>query len=130
MLGGLALAARLDPIGRPSADKCRISRLVSGNVDYAEADLPEDPRVDWACAHGPDGRVAYVREEAEPFTLAADGKNYALPEGFIVWEDGIYRAITREEFGDSRNGWDLDVGPTTIDVAEAEDSADDPRGEA
>ena len=87
---------------------------------FTEADLPDDPRGDYVDTHGPDGRIARVREVEGPFTLDADGRHYEMPDGgFLVWEDGVWRAVTREELLDG--AWDLDVGISLFEALDGED---------
>jgi hypothetical protein len=90
---------------------------------FDKSNLPEDPRGDgFVDAYGPDGRKARVREADGPFTLIdpETGQKYEIPtDGFIVWEDGVYRAITRDEFLDGP--WDVDLGDGGTSAIEAAD---------
>jgi hypothetical protein len=83
-------------------------------------DLPEDPRSDWAPAHGPDGRIAYVDEVTEPSVLHADAEEPLAVGDFLAWEDGHYRVLSRSEFLSNDGGWDLE-GSSSIEWA-SEDS--------
>jgi hypothetical protein len=92
------------------------------------SDLPEDPRDDgFVDAHGPDGRIARVREVDEAFMLVDpdSGKRYEISSGgFLVWEDGTWRAIEREEFLDG--AWDVNLGDSGVSAMEAiEDESDE-----
>lgn len=97
---------------------------------YDESNLPEDPRDNgFVDAHGPDGRIARVREDDEPFVVIDpyDGKRTEMPEGgFLVWEDGAWRAVRRTEFMDE--GWDVDLGgvPSTLEVKPEDDHSGEP----
>lgn len=90
---------------------------------FDQSNLPDDPRDNgFVDAHGPDGRIARVREVNEPFLLVdpETGDRLDMPAGgFLVWEDGAWRAVQREEFLDG--AWDVARGPggaSAIDWAE------------
>lgn len=89
-------------------------------IRFDSTNLPDDPRDNgFVDAHGPDGRIARVREVSAPFTLVVPdtGDQFEMSRGgFLVWEDGAWRAIEREEFMDG--GWDLPLGggPSTLEV--------------
>ena len=81
-------------------------------LSFDNRNLPDDPRDNgFVDAHGPGGRMARVQEVEDAFRLTdpETGDTFAMPRGgFIVWEDGVYRAVTREEFLD--DAWDVDLG--------------------
>ena len=72
-------------------------------------ELPDDPRHDWVHANGPDGRSSYVKEVTQAIVLRREaGEEDALvPGDFLLWQDGHYRGLIREEFLSNNEGWDL-----------------------
>jgi hypothetical protein len=91
-------------------------------IVFDSSNLPDDPRDNgFVDAHGPDGRIARVREIDEAFALV-DPDSAARTEmpqgGYLVWEDGAWRAIERDEF--MAAGWDIALrGPSTLEVDDA-----------
>jgi hypothetical protein len=105
-----------------------VLRLILGSatldtvIVYDSRNLPDDPRDNgFVDAHRPDGRIARLREVDEAFALVDPDteERFEMPQGgYLVWEDGAWRAIEREEFMDE--AWDVSLGaPSTLEVDEA-----------
>jgi len=93
------------------------------HISAVEVTPGDDPRSEWAPAHGPDGRASYICEvEVATVLHHDDGRESTLEAGdFIVWQDGEVKAVPRAELMDS-GGWDPS-GLSALEVDAAEEGS-------